>query len=266
MGLAPGLGREPFHRLFTQGMIRMDGTKMSKSKGNLVAPAQYYASVGADGLRLFHLFVGPPADDFDWTDQTDQVIEGCGRFLDRLWRLVDRGRRPNAAATSRPRTCRSVGPPTARSTGWARDLERWSYNTAVAHCMELVNLLQRYVRSDAGPHEGVLDEACDALLLLLAPMCPHVTAELWERRHRAEPSVHAQPWPAADPALVAEETVTLVVQVNGKVRDRLEVDPSIGEEEATALALASPRIVQELDGRAPRRVVARPPRLVNVVV
>ena len=91
VGLAPGLGREPFHRLFTQGMIRMDGTKMSKSKGNLVAPAQYYESVGADGLRLFHLFVGPPADDFDWTDQTDQVIEGCGRFLDRLWRLVDRG-------------------------------------------------------------------------------------------------------------------------------------------------------------------------------
>ncbi len=265
VGLAPGLGREPFHRLFTQGMIRMDGTKMSKSKGNLVAPAQYYASVGADGLRLFHLFVGPPADDFDWTDQTDQVIEGCGRFLDRLWRLVtevaaERGDDESADDLSvRRATHRTIDRVGA-------DLERWSYNTAVAHCMELVNLLQRYVRSDAGPHEGVLDEACDALLLLMAPMCPHVTAELWERRHTGQGSVHAQPWPKADPALVAEETVTLVVQVNGKVRDRLEVDPSIGEDEATALALASSRIVQELDGRTPRRVVARPPRLVNVVV
>ncbi|MGO9455763.1 MAG: leucine--tRNA ligase [Acidimicrobiales bacterium] len=265
VGLAPGLGREPFHRLFTQGMIRMDGTKMSKSKGNLVAPAQYYASVGADGLRLFHLFVGPPADDFDWTDQTDQVIEGCGRFLDRLWRLVtevaaERGDDESADDLSiRRATHRTIDRVGA-------DLERWSYNTAVAHCMELVNLLQRYVRSDAGPHEGVLDEACDALLLLMAPMCPHVTAELWERRHTGQGSVHAEPWPKADPALVAEETVTLVVQVNGKVRVRLEVDPSIGEDDATALALASSRIVQELDGRTPRRVVARPPRLVNVVV
>jgi leucyl-tRNA synthetase len=265
VGLAPGLGREPFRRLFTQGMIRMDGTKMSKSKGNLVAPAQYYESVGADGLRLFHLFVGPPADDFDWTDQTDQVIEGCGRFLDRLWRLVTEApaeRRSEESAEdlavrrATHRTIDRVG----------SDLERWSYNTAVAHCMELVNLLQRYVRSDAGAHEGVLGDARDALLLLMAPMCPHVTAELWERGHPGGPSVHAQPWPAADPSLVAEETVTLVVQVNGKVRERLEVDPSIAEAAAIALALASPRVAQELAGRAPRRVVARPPRLVNVVV
>jgi len=111
-----------------------------------------------------------------------------------------------------------------------------------------------------------LKEACDALLLVMAPMCPHVTAELWERGHAGEPSIHAHPWPVADPALVAEETVTLVVQVNGKVRDRLEVAPGISEDEAIALALASPRVAQELDGHEPRRVVARPPRLVNVVV
>ena len=173
----------------------MDGTKMSKSKGNLVAPAQYYETVGADGLRLFHLFVGPPADDFDWTDQTDQVIEGCGRFLDRLWRLVDRGRRPNAGGDESAEDL-SVRRATHRTIDQVgADLERWSYNTAVAHCMELVNLLQRYVRADAGPHEGVLDEACDALLLLMAPMSPHVTAELWERRHTAPASVHAQTWP-----------------------------------------------------------------------
>jgi leucyl-tRNA synthetase len=146
------------------------------------------------------------------------------------------------------------------------DLERWSYNTAVAHCMELVNLLQRYVRSEAQPHRQVLDEAYDALLLLLAPMAPHVTAELWEQRHPTEPPLHVQRWPAFDPELVVEDTVTLVVQVNGKVRDRLEVDPSIGEEEVRAVALSSPRVRDALGGGEPKRVVVRPPRLVNVVI
>jgi leucyl-tRNA synthetase len=266
VGLAPGLEREPFARLFTQGMIRMDGTKMSKSKGNLVAPAKYYEAVGADGLRLFHLFVGPPADDFDWTDQTDQVIEGCGRFLDRLWRLMTahdvaaRTSEPTAEDTEvRRATHRTIAQVTA-------DLDRWSYNTAVAHCMEQVNLLSRYVRADAGPQADVLDEAYDALLLLLAPMTPHVAAELWERRHGAGAEVHAQPWPTFDPALVAAEKVTMVVQVNGKVRDRLEVDPAITEEEARALALASPRVAAALEGREPARVVLRPPKLVNLVV
>jgi leucyl-tRNA synthetase len=275
VGFAAGLEREPFRKLFTQGMIRMDGTKMSKSKGNLVAPAKYYESVGADGLRLFHLFVGPPVDDFDWTDQTDQVIEGCGRFLDRLWRLAepDAARAAMTGAGVAPRygelsaddvEVRRETHRTIRQVG--ADLERWSYNTAVARCMELVNTLQRYVRAAPGPHAEVLAEACDALLLLLAPMAPHATAELWERRHPGEPSVHAETWPHHDPTLVAEETVTLVVQVNGKVRDRLDVDPSIDEEGARAAALASARVRQALDGREPRRIVVRPPGLVNVVV
>jgi len=275
MGLAPGVTREPFRRLFTQGMIRMDGTKMSKSKGNLIAPAQYYETVGADGLRLFHLFVGPPADDFDWTAQTDQVIEGCGRFLDRIWRLI--AVHPNAeepiAGVETVRTgeqsredlaVRRATHHTIEQVGG--DIERWSYNTAVAHCMELANVLQRYVRSEEGPHRQVIDEAFDSLLLVMAPMAPHLMAELWEQRHPDDPPLHAQRWPAFDPALVVEETVTLVVQVNGKVRDRLQVDPSIGEEEARSAALASERVRQVLDGSEPRRVVVRPPRLVNVVI
>jgi len=267
VGLAPGLEREPFRRLFTQGMIRMDGTKMSKSKGNLISPAKYFESVGADGLRLFHLFVGPPADDFDWTAQTDQVIEGCGRFLDRLWRLVEDCERQVADHASDDAVDRAVRQATHRTIDQVTtDLERWSYNTAVAHCMELANLLQRSLRSRTPPGARALSEACDALLLLLAPMAPHVTSELWERRHGGSLPLHAQPWPVADPELVAAETVTMVVQVNGKLRDRLEVAPSIGEEEATSAALASPRVVEALGGRRPSRVVARPPRLVNVVV
>jgi leucyl-tRNA synthetase len=146
------------------------------------------------------------------------------------------------------------------------DLERWSYNTAVAHCMEQLNLLQRYGRSSDGPHATVWAEAADALLSLLAPLTPHVTAELWEQRHPGEPSVHEQSWPTFDPALVRDETVTMVVQVNGKLRDKVEVDPEITEAEAVAVALASPKVIEALAGREPQRVIARPPRLVNVVV
>jgi leucyl-tRNA synthetase len=146
------------------------------------------------------------------------------------------------------------------------DLERWSYNTAVAHCMEQLNLLQRYGRSAEGPHAGVWGEAADALLSLLAPLTPHVTAELWEQRHPGEPSVHEQSWPTFDPELVRAETVTMVVQLNGKLRDKVEVNPEITEAEAVAVALALPKVTEALSGREPQRVIARPPRLVNVVV
>ncbi len=265
VGIAPEGLREPFARLFTQGMIRMGGTKMSKSKGNLVAPSSYLETVGADALRLFHLFVGPPADDVDWTDQTDSVIEGCARFLDRVWRLAvpiephqDRGEgddpAPGALAIRRA-THRLID-------RVSRDYERWSYNTAVAGCMEFVNLLHPYARDGGRP--GVVDEAVDTLLLLLAPMTPHLAAEAWERRHGDH--IHLLSWPVADPDLVAEETVTMVVQVNGKVRDRIEVAPGISGAEAEELALASSAVLGALDGARPKRVIAKPPRLVNIVV
>ena len=266
VGLAPGIEREPFRHYLAQGMIRMDGTKMSKSKGNLIAPEHYFDSVGADALRLFHLFVGPPFDDMDWSAQTDEVIDGCGRFLDRLWRTCtdDPPLRTREHTTEDRAVRQAVHRAIADVT---RDLERWSYNTAVAHCMELLNEVQRYRREAAGaPHEEVWSEALDALLLLLAVMAPHVTAELWEQRHPGEPSVHRRRWPVFDPELVRQDTVTMVVQVNGKVRDRVEVDADIAESEAEAVALASPKVVEALGGARPRRVVVRPPRLVNVVV
>ncbi len=245
-------------------MIRMDGTKMSKSKGNLISPEHYYETVGADGLRLFHLFVGPPFDDMDWSEQTEQVIDGCGRFLDRLWRTstTTQPTRDGKQTEDDIAVRRSVHRTIADVS---RDIERWSYNTAVAHCMELLNLLQRYARSDALPHQTVWTEAVDGLLLLLAPLTPHVTAEIWELRHPDQPSVHLQSWPTFDPELVREDTVTMVVQVNGKLRDKVEVDAGISEAEAEALALALPKVAAALDGQPPQRVVARPPRLVNVV-
>jgi len=268
IGLAPGVPREPFGRLFTQGMIRMDGKKMSKSKGNLITPARYFDTVGADALRLFHLFAGPPGDDMDWTEQTENVIEGCGRFLDRVWRLTvedegDAAPRQGAATAVDVEVSRATHRLVAKVS---EDVERWSFNTAVAACMEFSNALQRYRRdTPGGPHDATYGAAADALLLVLAPMAPHVSAEAWERRHGPDSMVHAQPWPSFDPDLARAERVTMVVQVNGKVRDRIEVSPDITEDDAVAAALASERVASELGGAEPSRVVARPPRLVNVV-
>jgi len=208
VGIATGLPREPFTRLFTQGMIRMGGSKMSKSKGNLVAPEQNYATVGADGLRLFHLFVGPPDEDFDWTDQTSDIIDGCGRFLDRLYRL----------ATLRDITVRDEALPEDAEIRRAvhrtidkvtRDFEQWRFNTAVAALMELVNTVGKWARDAAGAQREVLNEAIDTILLLMAPMAPHLPAELWQQRHGPQARVHATPWPVAEPELLREATVTV---------------------------------------------------------
>ncbi len=252
IGLAPPGMREPFKRLFTQGMIRMGGSKMSKSKGNLVAPSRYLETTGADALRLFHLFVGPPADDVDWSEQTDEVIDGCARFLRRVWRLaLD----PDAVpAVADPRAVdRATHRLIARVS---EDFERWSYNTSVAALMEHTNLLYK---------EGATPFAVDTMLLLLAPMAPHVSAELWERRHDGA-HIHREAWPVAAPDMLTVESTTMVVQVNGKVRDRIDVAPTISAADAEALALASPRVQEQLAGIPPKKVIARPPKLVNIVV
>jgi leucyl-tRNA synthetase len=268
VGLAPGVPREPFSRLFTQGLIRLDHKKMSKSKGNLITPTRYFETVGADALRLFHLFVGPPGDDMDWTEQTDHVIDGSARFLDRVWRLtVDAAADPGRDGDATAADVEMVRATHRVIAQVSDDIERWSFNTAVAKCMEFSNALQKYLRdAPGGPHRDTYAAAADALVLLLAPMVPHVTAEAWEHRHGEGALVHAEEWPSYDPALAREELVTMVVQVNGKVRDRLSVTPEVSEDDAVALALESPRVAAELDGRTPSRVVARPPRLVNVVV
>jgi len=260
LGVAPKELREPFARLFTQGMIRMGGSKMSKSKGNLVAPAKYFDTVGADALRLFHLFVGPPADDVDWSEQTDEVIDGCGRFLNRVWRLATGEVGAVAGAVSPPGDLSR-----ARHALVARvseDYDRWSYNTAVAACMEFTNLLNKHVQ--AGVMGETLDDAVDTMLLLMAPMTPHVTAELWERRHPGE-HVHTLAWPTFDPTLAATLRETMIVQVNGKVRDRIEVDAGLDEATMERLALESGKVRAALGGAAPVKVVARPPKLINLV-
>ena len=261
LGVAPANLREPFTRLFTQGMIRLDGDKMSKSKGNLVAPEEILDTDGADALRLAHLFVGPPQDDVDWEGVG---IDGCSRFLHRVWRLalgetgsapVDRD--PNERDTElERRTNRLIVKVTD-------DYERWAYNTTVAAFMEFTNELYRYVQSDEGPRKATIDAAIDTLLLLMAPMAPHITAELQEIRHGDD--IHRSSWPLADESMLAVEFVTLVVQVNGKVRDRIEVPSETDAATAEAIALASEKVQAHLGGAPPRKVICKPPTLVNLV-
>jgi leucyl-tRNA synthetase len=252
LGVVPAHVREPFARLFTQGMVHLDGRKMSKSAGNVVAPEAALDTYGADTLRLAHLFVGPPSDDVRWEGVG---LEGCARFLQRLWRLAEPT--SDAVAQAAPEAAVEVDRAAHRLIERVTDdYERWSYNTAIAAFMEFTNLVYKRGRTDV---------AIDTLLLLLAPAAPHITAELWERRHPGE-HVHELTWPVADPALAAVERVTMVVQVNGKVRDRFEVAPDISDDDAERLALSSPRATDELAGRSPRRVIVRPPKLVNVVV
>ena len=262
LGVAPQELREPFARLFTQGMIRKDGMKMSKSKGNLVTPEEYFERFGADALRLFHFFVGPPQDDMDWHDAG---IEGSHRFLGRLWRLGV-GEAPGTVVDREP-TPADVEQDRSRHRLIQRvtdGYERWSYNTSVSAFMEFTNGLYHYLQSEDGARRETLDAAVDSVLLLMAPMAPHITAELWERRRGGH--IHTEPWPVADPAMTTVATATMIVQVNGKVRDRIEVDAGIGEDDAVATALASTKVQAHLNGGQPKKVIARPPKLVNLVV
>jgi leucyl-tRNA synthetase len=274
LGVAPKELREPFARLFTQGMIRLDGDKMSKSKGNLVAPEEILDREGADALRLAHLFVGPPEDDVDWEGVS---IEGTARFLQRLWRLASGDVVGAAEAVEREPS--PVDLAITKSTHRlivkvTDDYERWSYNTAVAAYMEFVNELNRYVLGAEGSRAETLGFAVDTLLLLMAPMAPHITAQLWAERHPAGDAgsatpgrpahIHEQSWPVADPAMLTVDSVTMVVQVNGKVRDRIEVPAGIDAVEAERLALASEKVAGFLTG-PPRKVIAKPPKLVNIV-
>jgi leucyl-tRNA synthetase len=264
VGIAPPGIREPFAQLFTQGMIRLGGRAMSKSRGNVIAPEDYFNSVGADALRLAHLFVGPPIEDIDWSEQTNALIESCGRYLRRVWRLAteDDGGEGTDDAGARPLTAAELVRVTHQKIKEvSQDLDSYSFNTAVAACMELTNAIARAKRSHVS--SDIIEESCDVLLKLLAPMAPHLAAEAWEKRHHAH--IHTEPWPVADESLIVEPKTTMVVQVDGKLRDRIEVDTAISDDDALALALSSPKVVETLQGAQPSRTIIRAPKLVNLV-
>ncbi|MFL5781942.1 MAG: leucine--tRNA ligase [Thermoleophilaceae bacterium] len=249
--------QEPFARLFTQGMITRDGAKMSKSKGNVISPRDYVERYGADTARCYILFIGPPDQGADWSDEG---VGGVHRFLARLWRVAADVGMGDATPAGEPSDL-------VRKAHWAIDKvtsdlgDRFAFNTAIAAVMELVNDVYRF-REDAPP-ENVRFAIATAGSLIF-PFAPHLGAEVYELI--AGGRVWEEPWPAADPALLASDTIELVVQVNGKLRDRVAAPAGAGEEEQVRLAQESARVVAQLDGREVVKKVWVPDKLVNFVV
>ena len=253
-------GDEPMRRLFNQGVIvGPDGNRMSKSRGNVVAPDEQVERHGADAFRCQLMFIGP------W-DQggpyNPSGMPGIVRWLNRLW-SVAAGEPPSGAPDAEEeRALRTAALRAVRDV--TEDIEGFRFNTAIARLMEFTTALAR-ARETGGVGRDEWDRAVETLVLLTAPFAPHVAEELWERRGKPY-SVHRQTWPAFDEALAVEETVEIAVQVNGKVRDRLTLPAGAGEEQALELALASERVRGHLGGGAPRRVIYVPGKLLNVVV
>src|SRR4051812_26867087 len=245
--------QEPFARLFTQGMITRDGEKMSKSAGNVVSPSEYVERFGADTARTYILFLGPPEQGADWQDKG---VGGVNRFLARLWRLADETAGSDASPGGEPT-------PVLRKAHWAidkvtRDFERFSFNTAVAAVMELVN--ECYTnREDPNVPFAIATAAS-----LIFPAAPHLGCEVYKRMTGKR--VWEEPWPTADPGLLIGDAIEIVVQVNGKVRDRLTVAPDTPGDELERLAHASPKVQAQLNGQAIVKTVVVPGKLVNVVV
>ena len=249
--------REPFSRLFTQGMIYRNGAKMSKTKGNVVSPDEALARYGADALRLYILYMGPAEQDKEWSDAG---IEGTARLIDRVWRLtLEVAARGAVDAPADGELVRA----THRTIERVSDdiLRRFQFHTPIAALFELVNEIFRVKDDEA--RAGEVRFATETVVSLVQPYAPHVAEELWERLGHAR--LREQPWPEADPALVATDVVEIAVQVNGKLRDRLQVPAGTAEDELVALALASERVRVHLGEGAPRRTIVVPDRLVNVV-
>ncbi|MSQ14577.1 MAG: leucine--tRNA ligase [Dehalococcoidia bacterium] len=253
---------EPFIRLFNQGQILgPDGQRMSKSRGNVVAPDEQVEQHGADTFRCYLMFLGPwdQGGPFDVTG-----ISGISRWMNRVWRLV-LDNYDATAAKSNPDIEQSIRKATHKTIKRAtEDIERFRFNTLLAALMEFTNELSRTNAIEV-VGTGAWREALDSLMLLLAPLAPHITEELWARTGHGY-SIHNQSWPEWDESLTVEDEITLVVQVNGKVRDKLSVSASITEDRAKEIALASDKVKGALDGRQVAQVIYVPGRLVNVVI
>jgi leucyl-tRNA synthetase len=250
---------EPFTRLFTQGMLKRHGQVMSKSKGNGIAPEEMVAREGADAGRVYLMFLAPPEDDAEWSDR---AIAGPVRFLQKVWRLA---REPESfavtgAGASEEVLARRVQQGIKRVT---EDYSNFRFNTAVAALMELANSLEEHL-AGGGSRGPAWDSAIRSLVLLLNPMAPHLGEELWEQLGGEGLCADAA-WPSYEESLTVEPAVTLVVQVAGKVRDRLEVFRGMAEADALGLALASERVRPFLGDGPPSRVIYVPDRLLNLV-
>ncbi|MGI6587398.1 MAG: leucine--tRNA ligase [Peptococcia bacterium] len=262
--------REPFRNLLTQGMVLKDGLKMSKSKGNVVSPEEIIKKYGAETARLFILFAAPPERDLEWSDRG---VEGSYRFINRVWRLVynylqdlNQNRERYVSTkdlSSADKDLRRLMHTTIKKV--TEDLElRFNFNTAISAIMEFVNGLYHY-REEEKQNKLLLQEAIEMLLILLAPFAPHLSEELWEAVGHKE-SVHLQSWPKYDEEALKTEEIEIVLQINGKVRERLVVPAGLSREALEKLALNTEKVQTAAAGKQIKKVIVVPGKLVNVVV
>ena len=255
---------EPFSALLNQGMVILDGAKMSKSKGNLVSFTEELDSFGVDAVRLTMAFAGPPEDDIDWRDVS---VTGSQKFLARAWRLSGEVTSPvDADPALGDQALRRV---THRFLAEVPGLvEAFKFNVAVARTMELVNAIRKAVDSGPGAGDPAVREAVEVVAVALSLFAPYTAEDMWSRLGRGGATkndlVAFAGWRKADPLLLVEDSITAIVQVDGKVRDKLEVSPSIGGDELEKLARASENVQRAIGGREIAQVIVRAPRVVNI--
>jgi leucyl-tRNA synthetase len=252
---------EPFTRLLNQGMVVMDGSAMSKSRGNLVRLSDELENHGVDAIRLSMVFSGPPEDDVDWSDVSPS---GSVKFLSRAWRLSgDVTSAPGVDFTTGDLDLRKATHKALNDASFA--VESFRFNVAIARVMELVNATRKAIDSGCAAADPAVREATEAIAIMLSLVAPFTSEEMWERLGH-KPAIATAGWPVVDPALLVADEVEAVIQINGKIKDRMTVSPSISDADFEAAALALPSIVAELAGATPKKVIARAPKLVNIVL
>lgn len=252
---------EPFDRLFNQGTIIYKGNKMSKSRGNVIAPDEYVEAVGADVVRTYLMFIGPWEQGGEWNDSG---INGAVRWLNKVWDLVHSNKSllPKEISTDLFNQNNRIKNQTIKKV--TEDIDKFKYNTAIASLMEYTNQLVELNSSATISHDQMYD-TIEALLLLMSPITPHISEELWEQIGNGF-SVHQSEWPKYDETLITNPTVTFIVQVNGRVRDKITLPSDILENDAKDIALKSPKIASHISGKSLSRVIFVPGKLINLVV
>jgi leucyl-tRNA synthetase len=251
--------QEPFSRLLNQGMVLMNGSAMSKSRGNLVRLSEQLDEHGVDAIRLTMAFAGPPEDDIDWADVSPAA---SGKFLARAWRIAK-------DVTSEPNTdARSGSVEVRRAThsflsGFTEAIEGFKFNVGVAKCMELTNALRKAIDTGVGGGDPAVREGAEELAKAISLFAPYTAEDMWQLLGHA-PSVALATFRTVETDLLIQESITAIIQVDGKLRDKFEVAVDISEEELRNLALASPAVVKILQGNPPKNVIVRAPKLVNI--
>jgi leucyl-tRNA synthetase len=252
---------EPFTRLLNQGLVLMDGAAMSKSRGNLVTLSEQLDEHGVDAVRISLIFAGPPEDDVDWADVSPT---GSLKFLNRAWRIsTDITSTPGVDFKQGEISMRKATHKAVHDISFA--VESFRFNVAIARIMELVNLTRKAIDSGCGPLDPATREAAEAIAIALSLVAPYTAEEMWENLGH-QPTVALAGWPVVDPALLESDAVIVILQINGKIKDRIEVSPKISDAELEKLAISNPEISAGIAGQEIKKIIVRAPKLVNIVL